>query len=110
MALRQRFIGSKQPPATFVEEARRLAPAPPKVHNVDHTTRVTNELRVSPSKFAIHFVLCSEPLDSLISQQTLSGFKQARDIVVRLLRQSPDNATLQKDLLWFDEQIATLRR
>jgi hypothetical protein len=73
MALRQRFIGSKQPPATFVEEAPRLAPAPPKVNDVDHPTRVAGEPRVSPSKFAIHFVLCSEPLDSLISQQTLSG-------------------------------------
>lgn len=38
------------------------------------------------------------------------AFKKGRDIVARLSQQSPDNATLQKDLAWFDKQIATQKR
>jgi hypothetical protein len=35
------------------------------------------------------------------------AFRQGRDIIARLMRQSSDNATLPKDLAWFDSQIAT---
>jgi hypothetical protein len=35
------------------------------------------------------------------------AFKTGRDIVARLSQPSPDNATLQSDLAWFNEQIAT---
>jgi hypothetical protein len=36
------------------------------------------------------------------------AFRQGRDIVVRLSRESPDNATLHNDLAWFDTEIAKL--
>jgi hypothetical protein len=36
----------------------------------------------------------------------LNAFQQGRSIIARLLRQSPDNATLPKDLIWFDSQIS----
>jgi hypothetical protein len=42
-----------------------------------------------------------------IRGDTLTGFQQGRDIIVQLMRQSPDNATLPKDLTWFDSQIGT---
>ena len=30
----------------------------------------------------------------------LSAYQQGREIIARLLKQSPDNATLRNDLLW----------
>jgi hypothetical protein len=38
----------------------------------------------------------------------LGAFRRGRDIVAHLMRRSPDNATLPKDLAWFDAAIATL--
>jgi hypothetical protein len=38
----------------------------------------------------------------------LRGFRQGRQIVARLRDQSPGNATLPKDLAWFDAQIGRL--
>jgi tetratricopeptide (TPR) repeat protein len=40
----------------------------------------------------------------------LIAMKKGRGIAVRLSRQSPDNAILKKDLMWFDTQIAALKR
>ena len=36
------------------------------------------------------------------------AFRQGRDIVALLSRESPDNATLPNDLAWFDTVIAKL--
>ena len=38
--------------------------------------------------------------------EALDGFRRARDIVARLSRESPDNATLQNDLKFYEHQIA----
>ena len=38
------------------------------------------------------------------------AFEQGRAIIVRLRQQSPDNATLPKDLAWFEAQIAALEK
>jgi hypothetical protein len=35
----------------------------------------------------------------------LRQFREGRDIIVRLIRQSPENATLLNDLAWFESQI-----
>ncbi len=40
----------------------------------------------------------------------LARFRRGRNIIARLSRQSPDDATLPKDLAWFDAQIAHLDR
>ena len=40
--------------------------------------------------------------------EALGALRQGRDIIARLMRQSPDNATLPKDLAWFDAEIAKL--
>jgi hypothetical protein len=40
----------------------------------------------------------------------LKGFRQGRGIVARLSEQSPDNVVLQRDLVWFDSQIAAQAR
>jgi hypothetical protein len=37
----------------------------------------------------------------------LKAFRQGRDIIAQLVRRSPDNATLPKDLAWFDSQMGT---
>ena len=37
--------------------------------------------------------------------EALDAFKQGREIIVRLARQSPENGTLPNDLAWFDNQI-----
>ena len=39
-----------------------------------------------------------------------SAFRQGWDIIAELLRRSPDNATLPKDLAWFDGQIAEQKK
>lgn len=44
------------------------------------------------------------------SQPALSGFRRGREIIERLKAQSPDNATLPRDLAWFDSQIAALEK
>jgi hypothetical protein len=41
-------------------------------------------------------------------QGALRGFRQGRQIVGRLREQSPDNATLPKDLAWFDGEIVKI--
>jgi hypothetical protein len=38
----------------------------------------------------------------------LSGFRNGRDILVRLNAQSPGNASLRSDFAWFESQIAAL--
>ena len=40
--------------------------------------------------------------------QALSKFRNARDIIARLMAQSPDNAQLPKDLAGFESQIRAL--
>ena len=35
-----------------------------------------------------------------------NAFQQGRGIIAQLVRQSTDNATLPKDLTWFDSQIS----
>jgi hypothetical protein len=35
----------------------------------------------------------------------LKAFRQGRDIITQLMRRSPENVTLPKDLAWFDSQI-----
>ncbi|HJY51667.1 MAG TPA: hypothetical protein VJ349_23950, partial [Stellaceae bacterium] len=42
-----------------------------------------------------------------IRDDALKAFRQGRDIVAQLIRRSPDNATLPKDLAWFDSQLDT---
>jgi tetratricopeptide (TPR) repeat protein len=36
-----------------------------------------------------------------------NDFQQGRDIITQLIRRSPDDATLLRDLAWFGRQIAT---
>jgi hypothetical protein len=38
----------------------------------------------------------------------LKAFRKGRDIIAQLKTQAPDNATLPKDIAWFDGQIAAL--
>ena len=40
----------------------------------------------------------------------LGAFRQGREIIAQLARRSPDNATLPKDLVLFDSQIAGLMK
>jgi hypothetical protein len=40
----------------------------------------------------------------------LNAFQQGRGIIAQLVRQSPDNTTLPKDLTWFDSQISTANK
>ena len=39
-----------------------------------------------------------------------AAFTKGRDIIVNLQKKSPDNATLPKDLAWFEDQIAGLKK
>jgi hypothetical protein len=39
-------------------------------------------------------------------EKALTAFRQGRNIIAAVLRRSPDNATLPRDLAWFDAQIA----
>ena len=41
-----------------------------------------------------------------LQADALGAFRRGRDIISRLARQSPSNATLPNDLAWFDSQIA----
>jgi hypothetical protein len=43
-------------------------------------------------------------------RQAGRALARGRDMIVRLRQQSPDNATLPKDLAWFDAQIAALEK
>jgi hypothetical protein len=43
-------------------------------------------------------------------QRALGGFQRGREIIARLKLQSPDHATLPKDLAWFDAQLAGLKK
>ncbi len=38
------------------------------------------------------------------------GFIRGREIIAALASASPDNATLANDIIWFDGQIAALKR
>ncbi len=40
-----------------------------------------------------------------VRDDALRAFRQGRDIIARLMRRSPDNVTLPKDLAWFDRQM-----
>jgi hypothetical protein len=40
----------------------------------------------------------------------LGAFRQGRDIIIMLKAAAPSNATLPKDLDWFDRQISALER
>ena len=42
--------------------------------------------------------------------RALPAFRQGRDIIVKLKAAAPSNATLPKDLAWFDGQICALER
>ena len=41
--------------------------------------------------------------------EAAAGFQMGRDIIAGLRQQSRDNATLPKDLAWFDAQLAALK-
>jgi hypothetical protein len=41
-----------------------------------------------------------------LREDALGGFRRGREIISRLARQSPSDATLPNDLAWFDSQIA----
>jgi hypothetical protein len=43
-------------------------------------------------------------------EDALDALRQGRNIISRLARQSPSNATLPNDLTWFDSQIAAQER
>ena len=43
-------------------------------------------------------------------REAVHAFEQGRAIIVRLRQQSPDNATLPKDLAWFEAEIAALNK
>jgi hypothetical protein len=40
------------------------------------------------------------------SERALAAFRQGRDIIIKLKAAAPTNATLPKDLVWFDGQIS----
>jgi uncharacterized protein (DUF1015 family) len=42
------------------------------------------------------------------AEVALAGFRKGRDIIARLIEISPDNATLPKNLTWFEAKIAEL--
>jgi hypothetical protein len=42
-----------------------------------------------------------------IRDDALKLFRQGREIIAQLTRRSPDNATLQRDVVWFDRQMGT---
>jgi hypothetical protein len=42
-------------------------------------------------------------------QRALGAFTDGREIIAKLQAAAPTNATLPKDLAWFDEQIAKLK-
>jgi glutathione S-transferase len=61
------------------------------------------------------FALSSGRMAMVLARQgakseATAAFEQARTITVRLIQQSPDNATLPKDLVWFEAQLAELRK
>jgi hypothetical protein len=39
---------------------------------------------------------------------SVGEYRKAREIITRLMEQSPDNATLPNDLAWYDAQITKL--
>ena len=43
-------------------------------------------------------------------QRALGAYKQAREIIARLSEAAPSNATLPRDLRWFDQKIAGLEQ
>jgi hypothetical protein len=45
-----------------------------------------------------------------LARGALGGFRRGRDIISRLARQSPSDATLPNDLAWFDGQIAAYEK
>ena len=38
------------------------------------------------------------------------AFEQGHAIIARLIQQSPDNASLGKDLAWFEDELAKLKK
>ena len=42
--------------------------------------------------------------------QALAAFRKGRDIITKLKAAVPSNATLPKDLVWFDGQISALEK
>jgi hypothetical protein len=45
-----------------------------------------------------------------IGDNALKAFRHGRDIITQLMRRSPENVTLPKDLAWFDRQIAAHKK
>ena len=43
-------------------------------------------------------------------ERALSAFRQGREIILKLKAAAPSNATLPKDLAWFDGQIGGLQK
>jgi hypothetical protein len=43
-------------------------------------------------------------------REATAAFEKGHAIIVRLMQQSPDNATLPKDLAWFEAQLADLKK
>jgi hypothetical protein len=41
--------------------------------------------------------------------EATASFQQGRGIILRLMQQSPDNARLPEDLVWLDNELATLK-
>jgi hypothetical protein len=62
------------------------------------------DLSVSYGRVATVEVRQGAHADALIAPE------RGREIAIRLSRQSPDNATLKKDLTWFDMQVAAAPR
>jgi hypothetical protein len=94
MALRQSFVGGKQPPSAFVKEGHGLAPTPTNVGNVDHLARVASASRVAPREFGIQFLLCSGRRDSFISPRRLSRLRGNRATLPVLCRHPYKQLTL----------------
>jgi hypothetical protein len=44
-----------------------------------------------------------------VRDDALKALRQGRDIIEQLVRRSPENVTLPKDLAWFDNQIETYK-
>ena len=56
--------------------------------------------------FSVHQLLAGQSA----RERALSQFQEGRNIIARLTRQSPENATLPQDPGWFESQIKAQER
>jgi|SRR5580704_1847475 hypothetical protein len=80
---------------------RHLAPGNVTCPNGGSASQLARDLALSYGRVA------SIKMRQGIRDDALKAFRQGRDIVAQLIRRSPDNATLPKDLAWFDSQLDT---